>query len=123
MAVPERRRLAFMEGSELGSIVFVRDYIQFVFEAEAESNSTLTTFTLPTVTRGDMELGPLAQGYRDALCSLIGLRVVSAEAEEGVEVLITLGPRLSLRVSLREEDYRGPEAVLLVTGNGEMEVW
>lgn len=112
-----------MEGSELGSIVFVRDYIQFVFEPEAESNSTLTTFTLPTVTRGDMELGPLAQGYRDALCSLIGLRVVSAEAEEGVEVLITLGPKLSLRVSLREEDYRGPEAALLTTDNGEMEVW
>jgi len=103
-------------GRDLSSVEFVQDYMQFHFDG-----SHLSTLTLPSVRTefGILILGQL--GYRDALCELIGKNVtaVSVTSEE-LSVFFNNGE--SITVSLRDNDYRGPEAINYIAANGEWTV-
>ena len=101
-------------GRDLASIQFVRDYIQFGFDGPC-----LTTLTLPslrlartTITSGD-------QCYADHLRSEIGSKV-SSVAVGSDELVITFASGSALVVSLRDEDYRGPEAINYANDNGPL---
>ena len=50
-------------------------------------------------------------GWRDALCELIDSRVRDASIVEHEEFRMEFDSGAVLSVSLRDDDYRGPEAV------------
>ena len=109
-----------LDGGEIASVTFVRDYVQMTLEVVSDGGRTvgLTFTTSPVVHEGDETFREGDSGWRDALCHLIGRRVNHALVEDGIEFRLTFDPAASLRVSLREDDYRfGPEAVV-VNGRG-----
>jgi hypothetical protein len=110
-----------VEKSELSSVIFIRDYIQFVFEGEKE-NVILSAFTLPSTVVNNHKYTLHTVGYRDALCSLIN-KVVKTASDEGNSIKITFVSGDILEISLKEEDYEGPEAAMLTAENGQMTVW
>jgi hypothetical protein len=99
--------LSRLVGLELGSVVFVRDYVQLVFDGPR-----LTCFVWPMISVGGSVLGIHDAGYRDALCSLIGHSVTATtEATgQGLRVDFTLGS-VVLHPSIDEVD--GPEIGML----------
>jgi hypothetical protein len=111
-----------IESSDLSSVNFIRDYIQFVFEGKKE-NVILSAFTLPTTEVNNKKYHFQTSGWRDALCTLIKKIVSTAIAEEGNAIKITFEDGDVLEISLKEEDYDGPEAAMLTNDNGEIMVW
>ena len=81
------------------------DYIQFGFDGPS-----LTAYTLPAVSRKSENLIWGQLGYRDALCEQIGSRVAGTGVNEE-RVAITFDTGATISISLRNEDYRGPEAL------------
>ncbi|WP_018130076.1 hypothetical protein [Effusibacillus pohliae] len=114
----EQPILQILVGSEMSSVEFVRDYIQLRFDGP-----TLTTFTLPVVTLNATSYDIKTPGYRDALCSLIGREVQNTEILEHVAIRLIFDQNALLEISLREEDYEGPEAAMFDPENGELWVW
>jgi hypothetical protein len=106
---------------ELASVVFVRDYVQLVFEGQ--STAILTAFTWPTVHHGGRVYVMQADGYRDTLCSLIGQRLTKAEAEDEVEILAVFQTGDTIRISLRQADSDGYEAAMLTSEGRMIYVW
>lgn len=106
--------LCEVEGEVLSSVEFVHDYVQLHFDGK-----TLTAYTLPAI---ELERAPLSSGqpgYRDGLCREIGQRVVRAEAhDEAVSLSFESGAIIS--ISLREQDYKGPEALQFSLSDGRM---
>jgi hypothetical protein len=103
-------------------VVFIRDYVQFVFEGEKE-NIILSAFTSPSTMAGNHIYHIQTSGWRDALCTLINKVVKRAFAEERNAIKITFDDGDFLEISLKEEDYDGPEAAMLYTGDGKITVW
>lgn len=94
-------------GATLEAVTFVADYVQLRFD-----RAQLTAYTLPQVERADRFWSSGDDGWRDSICARIGVRVKSASClcqrlqmdfEDGTVIAI----------SLRDEDYRGPEAFML----------
>ena len=71
---------------ELGSVVFVMDYVQLDFSA-----ARFTAFVWPTVTIGDTTLRFGDRGYRDALCAFITHEVLSTDESPEVGLVIRFG--------------------------------
>jgi hypothetical protein len=99
--------LGNLTGRVLGSVEFVADYVQLRFDGPS-----LTAYTPPTVSRGS-EIHIWGQpGYRDALCRHIGCRV-ERTAVDGQQASIVFESGAAVSISLRDDDYRGPEALQL----------
>ena len=115
-----------LAGAELGSVVFVMDYIQFTFQPSRASGrfGRLSTFTLPRVIGLDGAiLGPGSPGYHDGLIDLIRHVVVHA-SESAAELRITFDDGRSLLVSVTEEDIAEVEAAMLTLDDPyEWDVW
>ncbi|SDZ27057.1 hypothetical protein [Thermoactinomyces sp. DSM 45892] len=114
-----------IEGSELSSVIFIRDYIQLTFEGD-QCDSKLTAFTTPVIRiRNDSVSYRYGEsGYCDKMCDLINQTVeaVKEYPDKEVKILFTNGVYFS--ISLREEDYEGPEAMMFQDNNlNEWEVW
>jgi hypothetical protein len=107
--------LKSIENTEISSIVFIRDYIQLIFEGPVET-ATLTAFTLPIVTNNGTSFTIQMSGYRDALCSLISKRVLKTITQEKVAIRLFFEGNEVVEISLRDEDYEGPEAVMFREG-------
>src|SRR5690349_14844326 len=99
-------------GKPLNSVEFVQDYIQFRFDGLC-----VTTYTLPFVRFNKKELKFGNAGYRDSLCEMIGVKVSDVEVNEK-EIKIKFKDRAIFIISLRNEDYRGPEAFMFIDSNG-----
>jgi len=97
--------LKALVGEQLSSVEFVADYVQLWFDGPC-----LTAHTPPTVSRGDEKLMWGDLRYRDALCEQIG-RVVEHTLANGEKVAIVFDNGATISISLREQDYRGPEAL------------
>jgi len=104
-------------GSELSSVEFVRDYIQFHFDGP-----WLTTLTLPSVRNGTGHLRAIDPGYRDALCGQIGIEVAGVGLTEE-ELTVRFSDAVVFVVSLRDEDYTGPEAINFCGADGRLLVF
>ena len=97
--------LGELVGRELSSVTFVRDYVQLAFDGPG-----INAYTLPTVTRGSEVLSLRQPGYRDCLCEQIGCRVERTEVDDQrASIIFENGAVVS--ISLRDDDYRGPEAL------------
>lgn len=92
---------------ELGSIVFVMDYLQLDF-----GNARLSVYVWPTVSIGDVSRGFGDPGYRDALCALIAHEVVETEEspEAGLVIRFGLG---EVVIKPEPTDLSGPEIAML----------
>lgn len=134
MKAPLLSRLA---GSELASVVFVRDYLQLVFEpgdsrppdprvlrpATEGRFATLSAFTVPTVSRGGRTIGRGDPGWRDGLCDQIGRRVRSAARADNA-LVVEFDNNDVVRISLASQDAVGPEfALLQLEDPDEWDVW
>jgi hypothetical protein len=107
---PEKQTLAdalgAIVGNDLSSVTFVRDYVQLAFDGPG-----MNAFTLPTVTSGSESLSLGQPGYRDSLCRQIGCRVERTEVNDQ-RVSIIFENATMVSISLRDDDYRGPEALM-----------
>ncbi|MEI5908941.1 hypothetical protein WAK64_17985 [Bacillus spongiae] len=112
--------VSWVEGVEMTSVIFIRDYIQLVFEG-INDTAILSTFTLPTVYNNDNAYNIDTKGYRDELCSLINQNVEKVLLlEEAIQLIFELGR--TIEISLREQDYDSPEAAMFRRGD-ERVVW
>jgi hypothetical protein len=98
-------------GYVLSSVTFVRDYVQFAFDGAASAG--LTAYTPPTVSCGPGSHIWGEPGYRDALCRQIGCRI-ERTAVDDQQVSIAFESGATVLISLRDADYRGPEALQLL---------
>jgi hypothetical protein len=94
-------------GSQLGSVEFVQDYVQFHFDGP-----WLQAITHPSVRAGDRVFTWNDNGYRDQLCYRIARIVVSTSFIERQHLEIIFDDGTSFFISLRPEDYRTAEAVI-----------
>jgi hypothetical protein len=92
-------------GRELSSVTFVRDYVQLGFDGPG-----MSAYTMPTVACGSEDLSLGQPGYRDSLCGQIGCKVERTEVD-AQQVAIVFEGGAVVSISLRDEDYRGPEAL------------
>lgn len=107
MTISPEQSIKTIEGSELSSVEFVRDYIQLKFDGPI-----LTTFTLPKVVINGETFVSTTPGYRDALCQLIGKEVFKTHVIVGAEIQLVFEKSDMIQVSLCEEDHVGPEAAM-----------
>jgi hypothetical protein len=114
---PERALEAIV-GGELSAVVFVRDYVQLQFDGAG-----LTALNLPVIKVGQKTLAFGQPGYRDALCERIGHAVRGACVKENEWILIDFEDGSTLSISLRPDDYSGPEAAIFNNGPEETWVW
>jgi len=108
--------LAKLVGHELSSVTFVRDYLQLAFDGGG-----MNAYTTPTVACGSESLSLGQPGYRDSLCRQIGCRVERTEVDDQRVAIIFEGGA-AVSISLREDDYRGPEA-LEFSLDGKDRIW
>ena len=109
--------LHFLEGEQLSSVEFVQDYVQLRFDGPR-----LTVYTsVHKVTRNEKSVAWGDAGYRDALCSLIGHKVKKALVIDSESLSFTFDDGSVWSMSLRDEDYRGPEA--LMYNDDLREIW
>jgi hypothetical protein len=93
-----------LTGTQLSAITFVMDYVQCDFV-----KAKLTAYT-PPIVRSDGQTWTRADpGWRDALCERIGV-VVRFVVNAGEELRVTFADDSEIAISLRDEDYVGPEA-------------
>lgn len=97
--------LAKLVGRALSSVDFYADCVQFWFDGPR-----LTAYTLPTFAWGSESLSSGQPGYQDGLCKQVGCRVERSEVDpQRVSIVFESGVTVS--ISLRDDDYRGPEAL------------
>jgi hypothetical protein len=108
--------LGKLVGRKLSSVTFVADYVQLAFNGPGFS-----AYTTPTVTCGSQSLSMGDPGYRDALCKQIDCIVDSTGVDkERVSIAFEGGAVVS--ISLRDADYRGPEALEFSLDEGDR-IW
>lgn len=97
---------------QLGSVVFVMDYLQLDF-----GDARFTAYVWPTVIMGDSALRFGDAGYRDALCAFITHEVTSTEesAEAGLAIRFDVGEIIT---NPEPADLRGPEFAQLQLHEG-----
>lgn len=93
-------------GEKLSAVVFVLDYYQLQFDGPAFSIMTPITVIADgrTTKSGDDQ-------FRNHICDQIAKVAKDLEIIENQYFAIILQDNSELRVSLRPEDYQGPEAV------------
>ncbi len=104
-----------LKGHKISSVRFVEDYIQVYF-----GNACLTAYTLPKISLAGVRMEERTFGYKEALRRFEGNELQNAGVELGEEVVMRFSEG-SLSISLRDEDYHGPEALQLK--NAEGRVW
>ncbi|WP_144855318.1 hypothetical protein [Paenibacillus cremeus] len=90
-----------LKNSELSSVIFIRDYLQFVFEGE--QTATLTAYTLPLTFVGGRKYNSHTVGYRDALVSLINQVVKESVVQDGHAISIIFDNGDGVEISLKED--------------------
>lgn len=120
-----------LAGAEVVSVVFVMDYLQLVLDADSDVRLApegmapmagepsfagreirISALTDPEVKDSSGHIFRRSDaGWRDALCDLINERVHRAAIVDGTEFRLEFEAGSIFRVSLRDEDRQGPEAV------------
>ena len=100
--------LKFLEDLALAGVTFIRDYIQFLFD-----DAVLNTYTLPQIRTEIGQISSAQHGYCDALCSLIGKRVLHAnEYAKEEKIVIQFEDDKEITISLKLEDRVCAEAAM-----------
>lgn len=115
--------LAELRPTELAQVWFVRSYLQLIFEGDR--HWSLQCLIWPTLTRGEARLDYGDEGYRDALCSLIGSDVDFTEEAVGAGLVIWFESGSSLSINPGLHELIGPEIAIMTRHDrsGEFGVW
>ena len=101
-----------LKGVRLYSVEFVMDYVQLHF-----GGPTLTAYTHPSLKVNGRTITWDVPGFKDSLCSLIGVPITEVHIVKE-ELRLDFEKDVTLAVSLRDEDYSGPEALQFVSDSG-----
>jgi hypothetical protein len=108
--------LNLIVGSALSSVEFVRDYVQLRFDGPY-----LTAITTPVIQDGKNLYERTTSGYCDVLCKCIGITLRNAFILPNKEIHLEFDNGIHITISLKPEDYFGPEAAIF--SNGEQDLW
>jgi hypothetical protein len=111
----EEKSLQMLIGEQLSAVTFVQDYLQLHFDGPR-----LTVFSHPVVTLGEKTFHWGKPGFRDALCNNIAKKVTEVRVAYGESIAIRLADGLTIKISLKDENSSGGEAVNFDTGG---DVW
>ncbi len=106
-ASPVVTALEMLVGAEVGSVSFVRDYVELHFDGPI-----LRALSAPIVEIDGTEITFPSEGSRDSLCLLIGKEVVAAR-EDTEALILEFGGSTLLRIPLVTSELV-PEAAHLV---------
>jgi hypothetical protein len=98
--------VSMIVGRSLSDVTFVMDYVQLGFHGSA-----FTLYVWPEVSTGTSSYKYQQPGYRDALCEQIGKVVTEVSPLTGEDIFIRFQNDVSFRMSLRDEEYVGPELI------------
>jgi hypothetical protein len=104
--VPVSREFRCLCGESLDAVTFVHDYIQLQF-----ASAQLNALTCMDITCGDLHATSGSAGFADLLVAQIGKVVRDVELNAALVLIFDDGSRIS--ISIRAEDYTGPEAINL----------
>jgi hypothetical protein len=107
-----------LRGRELAEVSFILDHLMLEF-----GGPRLFCYIWPRVTVSQTTLGFGAPGYRDVLCAQIGKSIGGVTLEDDVIFRIIFTDGSMIEVSLKPEDYQGPEALNFHDGKGDLGVW
>jgi len=110
----EEKSLQMLIGEQLSAVTFVQDYLQLHFDGPR-----LTVFSHAVVRLGGQTFHGGKRGFRDALCNNIAKKVTDARVAYGDSISISFADGSTIKISLKDEDYRGGEAVNFDTGSNE----
>ena len=110
----EEKSLQVIIGEQLSAVTFVQDYVQLHFDGPR-----LTVFSHAAVLLGDKTFHWGKPGFRDALCNSIAKKVTDARVAYGDSISISFADGAAIKISLKDKDYRGGEAVNFDTGSNE----
>ena len=111
----EEKSLQMLIGEQLSAVTFVQDYLQLQFDGPR-----LTVFSHPGVMLGDKAFHWGKPGFRDALCNNITKKVTETRVAYGDSIAIRFADGSMIKISLKDADYSGAEAVNFDTGGN---VW
>ena len=111
----EEQSLQMLIGEQLSAVTFVQDYLQLHFDGPR-----LTVFSHAVVRIGDQTFPGGKPGFRDALCNNITKKVTEARVAYGESIAICFADGSMIKISLKDEEYRGEEAVNFDAGGN---VW
>ena len=103
MSLDQDSILAHLIGEELGSVVFVRDYLQLDFDGPR-----LNSYVWPRLVGVGVERVMGQAGYRDALCALIGSEVTGYRDDRDAGLVLNIG-ETALVIEPPEPGLRGFE--------------
>lgn len=103
-------------GEKLSAVVFVLDYHQLQFDGPS-----FTILNTITVTSGGSGVVEGEDQFRNRLCEQIAKIVSRVECRERDALIIEFEDGSTISVSLKAEDYTGPEAVIFY-GNNDLPV-
>jgi hypothetical protein len=92
-------------GEKLNTLAFVMDYVEFMF-----NGPVLRALASPSVQSGEMRFRFPEPGSRDALCSLIGSKVLAITITEGERIEVVVDTGQTLTIPLDDESRVGREA-------------
>jgi len=102
---------AFAEliGKDLAGVIFIRDYVQL----QVDSGFVLSALTPVTVRCGGTSATLGEAAFANLLIGQIGKIVGGVDLRSKEALTIRFEDGSTIAVSLRLDDYRGPEAILL----------
>ena len=95
-----------LRGEVLSAVTFVQDYLQLAFDGPG-----ISVFNPLTVATAEGAITSWGPGFRDRLCGQIAKVVEGVEVREGEALVVRFADGSTITVSLRAEDYEGPEAI------------
>jgi hypothetical protein len=111
----EEKSLQMLIGEQLSAVTFVQDYLQLHFDGPR-----LTVFSHAVVRIGDQTFPGGKPGFRDALCNNITKKITEARVAYKDSISIRFADGSAIKISLKDDDYVGGEAVNFDTGGN---VW
>ncbi len=99
-------------GQRLTSVTFILDYVQLGFE----NYYGMSIFNPIRLMSRAGEIDYFQCGFKDLLCGLINHAVSKIEYEQEKRVAFVFDHAGVISVGLAEEDYSGPEALVLQPG-------
>jgi hypothetical protein len=94
-------------GEQLSAVTFVMDYLQLQFNPPP----TINVYTPLTVRCGDVVVISGDDQFRNKICEQIAKIVKSVEIKDEEAFLIVFEDASEISISLKPEDYIGPEAL------------
>lgn len=94
-----------LRGAQLSAVTFVQDNLQLWFDGPC-----INVTNRITVATAEGTVTSWASGFRDALCAQIAKTVSAVERRPQESLVLAFEDGSKLSISLRPEDYSGPEA-------------